>query len=485
MARSHHRPGHQNAGYCTSRCLTLASTTMVTIYLGFTATLWQTLDVTQQQEQDFTRLQDSPQLTMLALQNVSRESDLDRRKRSEAVLAQRLSGQSAIFVVGLEESGHAGCSDALAQIARHGAPMAEEVYSKHSVFDLGKKAWLPKRSSEVPVVVARINQVDLVPSSGLLAQALAYAASHIGRLPRILAVLRHPLPWAIRVSQLHATRKKKTNHTLFDAIDRWIRTTEVYLEVPELQLLHIEAFDILLAREFFPPKFVTSKVRVSLPSVAANVGLVRCWLKGTDFVQFARICEGGEMVNPEDRVEYLNRAAARHLEFWHVKRRYECAMEQFGYSMRGFENLVACGRSCARAVREARKAPPYFEEFLPPRIAEMVIPTTNRNDTKFSGNANRKKGDVRYLSVSGCTLACCAHKLCYASMRDVNLPSTKNCSLLRCRLLWHFLSCTTMSALPARKAACLPGWRRLSMRLIKPAFGCTSYVTAPWDRCAR
>lgn len=405
------------------------------VYISCGATLWHRIELKQQQEQDFTRQHDTPQLTMLALQNVSRESDFDRRKRREAVLAQRLGVQSAVFVVGLEESGHAGCSDALAKIARRVAPLAEEVYSKHSVFDLGKKAWLPERSPEVPVVVARINQVDLVPSSGLLSQALVYAASHIGRLPRILAVLRHPFPWAIRVAQLHASRKQKThtNDTLFDAIDRWIRTTEVYLEVPELQLLHVEAFDILFAREFFPPKFVTSKVHVFLPTVAANVGLVRCWLKGTDFVQFARICERGEVVDLEDRLEYPTRVAARQLEFWHVKRRYECAMERLGYSMRGFENLIACGRSCAHAVREARQAPPYFEEFLPSRIAEMVIPTTRRNGTKFfSGNPNRKNGDVHYLSVSGCTLACCAHKL-YACMRYVHSASTKNFSRLRLR----------------------------------------------------
>ncbi|KAJ8611964.1 hypothetical protein CTAYLR_004414 [Chrysophaeum taylorii] len=328
----------------------------------------------------------SPQRPAFAdVQNMSLAAALDRRARNEAAERERRSSQSVAFVIGVEHSGHAGCAEVLGRVARQSAPMASSVYSKHGVMELTQKSWLPRRGPETPILVARVDDAELVPDH-LLGQVLATAASRGGRVGRVVAVLRHPLPWAVRVVQRWAerTRQNATNRTVSEHVERWRRATDVYLEVPGLEIVHVEAFDMRTVRRLFPGDLVKSNVNIELPSVSVNVGLVRCWLRGTDFVDFVSVCEYGETVETEDRSYFPPRAADRHLEFWFVKRHHECAIERYGYTLRSFENLLACGRSCARSVRESRLFPPFFEEFLAPEIAAKVVVKLPDEDNKVT-----------------------------------------------------------------------------------------------------
>lgn len=357
-------------------------------------------------------LPQEPEVAALGLQ-----AAMDR----EARLAQphkAAGARRAVFVVGVEESGVPAMTDLLGEAATLLSPgEVSKPWSRHSVLDVAKRAWLQK--SEARVIVARIDYAELL-TSDLLHNALAMAARRARRKMVVAAVLRHPLPWALKLAQRNDSIPLRAH------VERWMAAVQVY-ENAHARFVHSEA----LNRTRVFPRLLGEFVDVDttrLPSVSANVGLVRCWLRGTPFSEFESVCELGALVDDFKREEYPARAGARHLEFWTLKREFECAIERYGYSLRVFEPLLACGRSCARAVRESRKIPHVFSEFadvstfLPPEddhgdviVAFFKLYNNVRSAGAKGGMFARMAQVVHALDAAGFRV----HFVCYCDMLPV------------------------------------------------------------------
>ncbi|KAH8066687.1 pyruvate dehydrogenase [Aureococcus anophagefferens] len=222
------------------------------------------------------------------------------------------------------------------------------------------------------------------------------AAARAGGRATFVVVLRHPLAWAVSMGlarQIQSSEAGGPGHRhgrgltpfgddVVSAFAFWMEAVEALvgecLTGVDCVVVHSEAAvhdDVAAAVLAMVPRAAPapaapapalSPSAARMLGVASNAALIRCWLRGVKWHLVRRECERerGQYTDEEKLV-----ATARHVDFWTVKRRYECALDGYGYSMRSFESLLSCSKLCLGGVAAALDSPPVQLELIEGRVA--------------------------------------------------------------------------------------------------------------------
>ncbi|KAH8056804.1 pyruvate dehydrogenase [Aureococcus anophagefferens] len=199
-------------------------------------------------------------------------------------------------------------------------------------------------------------------------EGLAAATARAGGRATFVVVLRHPLAWAVSMGlarQIQSSEAGGPGHhhgrgltpfgdDVVSAFAFWMEAVEALvgecLTGVDCVVVHSEAAvhdDVAAAVLAMVPRAAPAPAR-------------RAW----HLVRRECERERGQYTDEEKLV-----ATARHVDFWTVKRRYECALDGYGYSMRSFESLLSCSKLCLGGVAAALDSPPVQLELIEGRVA--------------------------------------------------------------------------------------------------------------------
>mmetsp|Transcript_8235 Transcript_8235/g.27069 ORF Transcript_8235/g.27069 Transcript_8235/m.27069 type:complete len:1211 (+) Transcript_8235:894-4526(+) len=224
-------------------------------------------------------------------------------------------------------------------------------------------------------------------------EMLASLARGALRAPRMVIVLRHPMSWSIAYSEQGGTTAQGK---ILTGVSFWLETAASLIEgcegcaIVQAEMLHDQNVrNELLGSHGFELNDVFSKIfdgaGAPFDQLTANLDCVHCWLRGRWWTTEGRCQLRDEFAEATDM------STEKHLEFWAIKKQFECTMNRFGYSMRCFEQLLACVRDCDRAMTHAHQARALTLDLATPAFASRVV----RGAAVLNASSwKRNKGDV-------------------------------------------------------------------------------------------
>ncbi|KAH8049410.1 pyruvate dehydrogenase [Aureococcus anophagefferens] len=187
-------------------------------------------------------------------------------------------------------------------------------------------------------------------------EGLAAATARAGGRATFVVVLRHPLAWAVSMGlarQIQSSEAGGPGHRHGRGL------TPFGDDVVSAFAFWMEAVEALVGECLTGVDCVVVHSEAAVHDDVAAAVLAMWHL-------VRRECERerGQYTDEEKLV-----ATARHVDFWTVKRRYECALDGYGYSMRSFESLLSCSKLCLGGVAAALDSPPVQLELIEGRVA--------------------------------------------------------------------------------------------------------------------